>query len=111
MKRGQKSGWKKMSLGPGPANSPFTAPEPAQPPEFELECQRLGLTAEQAADNPAMQLWIKKHYWKKFVPEPILQYLGFNPESMLRLFDGYTANLFIHKPDRHGQSSLQRDSP
>ena len=44
MKRGQKSGWKKMSLGPGPSNSPFTAPEPAKPPEFELECQRVGLT-------------------------------------------------------------------
>ena len=59
----------------------WPAPQPAK---FEQLVAQLGITEEEAADNPVVQTWIRAHYWHRFVPEAILRYLQLSvSEKML----------------------------
>ena len=84
--------------------------------EFETLCAAAGLETFNALVDPNIVRWIRANYWRKFIPEPVLESLGLNVEQKLELSMGMGANNNLvrgyrnHGLSYHHQSSLQRES-
>ena len=84
--------------------------------EFETLCIGAGLETFNCLIDPNIVRWIRANYWRKFIPEPVLESLGLDVEQKLELSmrmhagnnlgRGYRNHALCH----HHQSSLQRKS-